>query len=208
MDTILLIPAYFPTIVQTAAMVQAKSVFLEYADNYQKQTYRNRLYIATANGRLGLNIPIKHSKNGKNHQKTAEVHLENNFPWQRQHWRSLQIAYRTSPFFEFYEDELYPVYHTQFDKLSTFNEACLDILQDVLQTEFSINFTTEYMAKPNQKDLRHLIDAKKNIAPELPQYNQVFQEKTGFIPNLTILDLLFNEGPNALNYLQQLKLNL
>ena len=109
MESILLHPTYYPSIEQMAAIAQAKNVVFEAQDNYQKQTYRNRCYIAHTNGTLLLNIPIKHSKGG-NRQKTKEVVVENAFPWQKEHWRSIQNAYRTSPFFEFYEDELHPFF--------------------------------------------------------------------------------------------------
>ena len=105
----LLHPAYFGSIALWSVIVKAKALCFEYCDNYQKQTYRNRMYIAHSNGKLGLNIPVKHAKDGKR-QKTAEVEIENNFHWQRDHWRSLEAGYRSSPFFEYYEDELQPFF--------------------------------------------------------------------------------------------------
>ena len=101
MKKILLHPAYFPSIIQMIAVTQAEHVVLEIEDNYQKQTYRNRTYIAHTNGKLLLNIPIRHVKNG-NRQKTKNVIIENDFPWQSHHWKSIQTAYKTSPFFEYY----------------------------------------------------------------------------------------------------------
>ena len=115
---ILLHPTYFPSIVQMVAMAQADKIVFEVEDNYQKQTYRNRAYIAHSNGKLTLNVPIKHSKNG-GRQKTKEVHVENSFPWQSQHWKSLQTAYRTSPFFEFYEDDLAPLFQEPVGQIKT-----------------------------------------------------------------------------------------
>lgn len=105
MKTILLHPSYFPSIEQMAHIAQSEKVIWEVEDNYQKQTYRNRAYIAHSNGKLLLNIPIKHNKNGVR-QQTKDVRMENDFPWQDHHWKSLQSAYRTSPFFEYYEDDL------------------------------------------------------------------------------------------------------
>lgn len=192
---------YFGSIFQYARVLQADKVWLEYEDNYQKQTHRNRMYIYGANGRLLLNIPIKHKKTGEtNHQKYKEVKIETDFSWQKQHWKSLKSAYQTSPFFEFYEDELAPLYHNSFTYLMDFNLKCLEFLKDHVESEFETELTSEFLSKPPQKDLRHLINAKTIV--EIPSYTQVFQEKHGFIPNLCILDLLFNEGPSTCQYLK------
>ena len=96
MESIIVHPTYFPSIVQMAAMVQSKEVVFEMDDNYQKQSYRSRTYIAHSNGILLLNIPVKHRKDGKKN-KTKSAIIENSFPWQLQHWKSLESAYRTSP---------------------------------------------------------------------------------------------------------------
>ncbi|NJW55298.1 WbqC family protein, partial [Salinimicrobium sp. CDJ15-91] len=109
------------------ALVKAKEVVFENEDNYQKQTYRNRMYIYGANGKLSLNVPIKHTGNKSNHQKYRDVRIENDFPWQKQHWRSLETVYRTSPFFEFYEDDFRPVYDQKFEFLIDFNYKCLEL---------------------------------------------------------------------------------
>ena len=126
MESILVHPTYFPSIAQMVAVSQAKKVVFEVAGNYQKQSYRTRAYIAHSNGKLLLNIPIKHT--GKR-QKSKEVMVENDFPWQSQHWKSLETAYRTSPFFEFYEDELYPLFNEPAERLldhniRIFNTVC------------------------------------------------------------------------------------
>ncbi|WP_209310152.1 WbqC family protein, partial [Salinimicrobium oceani] len=120
-------PAYFGPVSQYVALVKAKEVVFENEDNYQKQTYRNRMYIYGANGKLSLNVPIKHTGNKSNHQKYRDVRIENDFPWQKQHWRSLETVYRTSPFFEFYEDDFRPVYDQKFEFLIDFNYKCLEL---------------------------------------------------------------------------------
>ena len=114
---IIISPTYFPDILSFAAMVQADTIMLEVSENYQKQSYRTRMYIATSNGRLLLNIPVLHSKK-KERKKIEDTYIENSFLWQRQHWRSLVIAYRTSPFFEFYEDDIYPLFHKEYNLFS------------------------------------------------------------------------------------------
>lgn len=163
------------------------------------------MYIYGANGKLLLNIPIKHlpKKAGNLHQKYREVKIEENFPWQKHHWKSLKSAYQTSPFFEFYEDDLAPLYHTPYKYLVDFNYACFENICSCLQLEIDFHKTSEFIKEPlDMEDKRHLINAKKEVL--IPPYNQVFQEKEGFIPNLTMLDLMFNEGPNSINYLKNL----
>ncbi|MBO2544872.1 WbqC family protein [Salegentibacter sp. BDJ18] len=210
MENILIHPAYFGPVSQFVALVKADKVFFENEDNYQKQTYRNRMYIYDSNGKLLLNIPIKHrsaltgepKKAGK-HQLYKEVKIENDFEWQKQHWRALKASYQTSPFFEFYEDEIYPLYHKKFNYLIDFNYACLEFVTDALQLDLNFEKTSEYILYPeDKKDLRTLINAKGKLKFQQEEYTQVFKEKHGFLPNLSILDLLFNEGSNTTNYLE------
>jgi len=211
MKEILIHPAYFGPVSQFVALVKADRVFFENEDNYQKQTYRNRMYIYDSNGKLLLNIPIRHRsaltgepKEAGKHQLYKEVKIENDFEWQKQHWRALKASYQTSPFFEFYEDEIYPIYHTKFEYLMDFNYACLGFVTDALQLAIEINKTSEYILHPQDKsDLRSLINAKSKLKFNQDTYTQVFKDKHGFISDLSILDLIFNEGPNSLNFLQE-----
>ncbi len=190
-----------------AAVAQAKGVVFEVEDNYQKQTFRNRTFIAHSNGKLLLNIPIKHSKTGKR-QKTKEVHVENDFPWQEQHWKSLQSAYRTSPFFEYYEDDLKHLFTEPVEGLMAHNLKVFDLLCELIGIEVEVLKTTSFEKNPEIIDFRILIDAKRksDFQPEL--YTQVHQANHPFLPNLSVLDLLFNEGPNALQYLENQKIVL
>ncbi|WZL89242.1 WbqC family protein [Salinimicrobium sp. 3283s] len=209
MQKLLLHPAYFGPVSQFVAIVNADELVFENEDNYQKQTYRNRMYIYGANGKLLLNIPIKHTGNKSGHQKYKDIKIENDFPWQKQHWKSLETVYRTSPFFEFYEDEFYPLYHREYDYLMDFNYRCLELALDCLQLDLSYKKTEEYFKEPTGLfDRRSLIEAKKNEPQSLEPYFQVFKEKYGFLNDLSIVDLIFNEGPNALNYLQSQKISL
>ena len=169
------------------------------------------MYIYDSNGKLLLNIPIRHRsaltgepKEPGKHQLYKEVKIENDFDWQKQHWRALKASYQTSPFFEFYEDEIYPLYHKKFDYLLDFNYACLDFVTEALQLDLEFQKTSEFILHPeDKKDLRSLINAKAKFNFEPEEYTQVFQDKHGFLPNLSILDLIFNEGPNSLNYLEE-----
>ena len=203
MKKVLLHPMYFGSIAQYIAIAQADEVVFENEDNYQKQTYRNRTYIYGANGKLLLTIPIKHTgKAGR--QLYKDVRIENDFSWQTLHWKSLETAYRTSPFFEYYEDEFAPLFEKRKEFLLDFNYECFQALQDCLQLDTSFSKTSKYQEQPEDSiDLRNLVVAKKEKSHDLQSYIQVFNEKHGFISNLSILDLLFNEGTNALSYLEQ-----
>lgn len=207
MEKILLHPAYFGPVSQYVAMLKADKLVFENDDNYQKQTYRNRMYIYDANGKLLLNIPIRHKSalgiSNKGHQKYRDVQIENSFDWQEQHWRALKASYQTSPFFEFYEDELHPLYHQEFQFLIDFNYACLEFVSEALQLDLEFEKTEEYILKPeNITDLRPLVNAKAGPQLEIERYHQVFEPKHGFLPDLSILDLLFNQGPSSLEYLE------
>lgn len=206
MKSILLQPCYFGDIAYYAHVVQNNPIKIEVHDNYQKQTYRNRCIIGTANGTLTLTIPVKHT-GSKGHKKTSNAIIENNFHWQKEHWRSIQIAYRTSPFFEFYEDDIKFLFTETFTNLLEFNLKTFDAVLDILQIEKDISQTESYEKEPEIFDGRFLANAKEKRSVELPEYMQVFDDKNGFIPHLSILDLIFNLGPQALTYLEELDLN-
>jgi len=206
LETILIHPTYFTSIAQMVAYVQAEKVFFEVDDNYQKQSYRNRAYIAHSNGKLLLNIPIKHSQKGIR-KKTNEVLVENSFPWQIQHWKSLESAYRTSPYFEYYEDELKPLFFKPVHSLFDFNLEAFDLICELLDISKRYKFTKEYFKNPYQLDLRSLVNPKLDLDIKLEPYFQVLNKENNFIANLSILDLLFSEGPNAVSYLENQKIN-
>ena len=193
-------PSYFPSISHFVAIAKADLVTFEMDDNFQKQTNRNRMYIYSPNGIQLLNIPIKHSKDA--HQKTRDVKLETAFDWQKQHFKSLEAAYRTSPFFEYFEDDILPIFEKKHTFLMDLNFQTMEIVSKCLVLTFDYNETTEYFRQVNDKtDLRHLINGKKDTSVFEP-YTQVFGEKHGFLNNLSILDVLFNEGRYALDYLK------
>lgn len=206
--TLLLHPGYFPNIANFAAIVQ-NDICWEVMDNFQKQTYRNRCYICTDLGKHMLNIPIKHVGNRKGKQRYGDVKIDNDYPWQRQHWRTLETAYRTSPFFEFYEDDIAPLYHNFFHSLMDFNLKTIQTVCECLQIKMPQDRTKVFEVEVTDKiDGRILINSKANFQFQQPEYVQVFEDRNIFIPNLSILDLLFNEGTNALNYLKNLNINL
>lgn len=204
---LLLHPTYFPNIATFAAIVQQEVVW-ETHDNFQKQTYRNRCYICTDKGKHMLNIPIQHVGGDEGRQKYADVVLDNSYPWKKQHWRTLETAYRTSPFFEFYEDDLRPLFEGNEASLFEFNLKTIEIIGDCLGVPLANERTDKYELNPKDVvDSRFLAEAKKERKVDLESYPQVFEERHGFIPNLSVLDLLFNEGTNALTYLKEQSLD-
>ncbi len=198
---ILIHPTYFPTVAHFVAIANADTVTFEAVDNFQKQTFRNRMYIYGANGKLLLNIPVKHNKEK---QKTLykDIEIENVENWQKQHWRSIVSAYKSSPFFEYYEDDLKDIFTTPHTSLYNLNVKIFNILCNCIEVETSILYTDTFSSLTSHSDFRHLVNSKKETPVQLEEYTQVFCDKYGYLNNLSILDLLFNEGPNTLNYLE------
>lgn len=195
-------PSYFPNIAALATMVKADSFEFEVCDNFQKQTYRNRCFIYGANGKLLLNIPVVHTQKDRKLYKDVLASKDSN--WQSIHWKSLESAYKTSPYFEFYEDDLRPLFELKVKYLLDFNLKCLETIFDCLQLDFNYTETSNFeKVLPSNLDARTLIKSKKEIAQNLTPYTQVFSNKHGFIPNLSVLDLICNEGPNAFSYLEE-----
>lgn len=202
--SIILHPTYFPSISHYTAMLQADEITFEVEDNFQKQTNRNRMYIYSPNGLQMLNIPVKHSKNQRH--KFKDVRIENAFGWQKNHFKSLEAAYRTSPFFEFFEDDLRPIFEKKQEFLMDLNFQIFDIINDCLGVDLPLTKTEEYFHKiEDTSDFRYLVNGKKDTFIN-EEYTQVFEDKHGFIQNLSILDLLFNEGRHAVDYLKNQKL--
>ena len=192
-------PAYLPSIRYMAWIVAKKEVTFVLTNNYQKQTYRNRTEIYGANGKLKLTIPISHNKFQKN-QLDSEVKIFNDSFWQRDHWKSLESSYRSSPFFEFYEDDLYPFFHRTHEKLMDLNIALIKKIFSLLE------ITIEFKKTNKVDEFSELIHAKQKTIYKIPFYHQVFNSKYGFINNLSILDLIFNVGPESNNYLKKLQI--
>jgi WbqC-like protein family len=199
---LLIHPTYFPSISHYVTMVGAEKIVFEIEDNFQKQTNRNRAYIYSPNGIQLLNIPVKHSKEA--HQKTKDIKIENDFDWQKQHFKSLEAAYRSSPFFEFFEDEMLPIFEKKHHYLMDLNFESIDLVAKCLRLKLDYTTTSEYFKKVDASamlDCRALVDGKKDKS-DFEVYTQVFDNKHGFLNNLSILDLLFNEGKYALDYLK------
>lgn len=191
----LFLPTYFAPITQYAAILKSDNVVFEVQDNYQKQTYRNRCYIYGANGKQLLNIPVKHLKSNTK-KATRDTLVENDFNWQGQHFKSLKSAYRSSPFFEFFEHDLAKIFNTKYKYLLDVNIDTHLFITDALEISSKFSKTSEYEVSIDN-DYRSLANSKVVHPFEIPKYIQVFDDKFGFLENLSILDLLFMEGGNS-----------
>lgn len=202
----LLLPTYFSPISQYMAIANANELIFEIEDNFQKQTYRNRCYIYGPNGKQLLNIPVKHTQNsGK--KKTKDALIDNDTHWQSQHFKSIKIAYQNSPFFEFYEDDLMPIFSKNYKYLLDLNIDTFLFTTDALQISSEYKMTDSYQIF-HPKDFRFLANAKQDFGINFDSYIQLFDDKYGFIKDLSVLDLLFMEGPNAISFLENKPLTL
>lgn len=195
--------AYLAPIVHYALIAQHESYAIDAHEHFVKQSYRNRAEIYGANGKLNLIVPLQKRKN-RIPMHAIEISYEEK--WQRLHWRSFESAYRLSPYFEYYEDEFLPFYENkEHTKLLDFNLALEDKIKSLLGLNQARQLTEKY--EEQEVDYRQLIHPKHELEQiEFPYYIQVFTEKYGFIPNLSVLDLLFNLGPASSDYLKELPL--
>jgi hypothetical protein len=175
-------------------------VVFEQHEHFPKQTYRNRANIYSPDGVLSLVVPVV--KGSKNHTNIKDVKISYDFRWQRSHWMGLQTCYRSSAYFEYYEDDFARFYEKQHPFLFDYNRELLQLLLRLLKIKQELNFTDTYEAEyPGVTDLRNAFKPKTTSGMQQKPYFQVFEERQGFLPNLSIVDLLFNQGPQAINYL-------
>jgi hypothetical protein len=192
---------YLPPIEYIAQLNRYKQhVLLEREEHFPKQTYRNRASIYSPDGILDLVVPV--IKGSKLHTKVKDVKISYDFRWQRLHWMSLQSCYRRSAYFEFYEDDFAPFYERRFEFLFDFNEQLFNLILKAIKLKPQISYTAEFQQRHLElPDFRHTIHPKTESEFEQKPYFQVFEERKGFLKNLSIVDLLFNQGPQAINYL-------
>ena len=175
-------------------------ILIEREENFPKQTYRNRANIFSPDGLLVLTVPVM--RGSKNHTKVKDVKISYDFNWQRLHWLSLQACYRRSAYFEYYEDEFSVFYQKKYPFLLDYNEQLLQFILKSIKLKVNFNYTDSYEAEyPFLSDFRNTISPKKESNFDQKTYFQVFEERKGFQKNLSIVDLVFNQGPNAVNYL-------
>lgn len=194
MSEICLSSAYLGPVEYYSAIANAETVLLEQYDYYLKQTYRNRCHIATANGALALSIPIE--KTG-NKTLMKDVQISDHNDWQSLHWRSIESAYNSSAFFEYYKDDFIPFYEKKWKYLLDFNNEIQSKVLELLEVDKKINLSSAYEIdfKNSIQDFRESIHPKKeNILKSNSAYYQVFEQKYGFQDGLSIIDLLFNMG--------------
>ena len=195
---VLLSTAYMAPIQSYARIFRTPVAWEERCESFLKQTYRNRCIILSANGPLTLSIPVVHS--GSN-VPISEIRISEQGNWQRHHWYSIVSAYDKSPYFEYYADEFIPFFEKKWELLADFNAAIRDTVLRLLGIEAKIKNTTEYAKDFQGEDCRDLISPKRPLADDsrfVPQpYWQVFHNKFGFVPGLSIIDLLFNMGPES-----------
>ena len=204
--TALLQTTYFGPIQWYQKLYRYNHCLIEQYDSFQKQTYRNRCIIATANGIQALTVPVEHSDEK---MLVKNLRISDHNQWRRVHWNALQSAYSESPFFEYYADDLRPFFEQKYKFLLDFNDAIRQKICELIDihphVEYTKSFFSPLTSHPSPlDDLRNVINAKHpqpdaDFTPKA--YWQVFQHKHGFLPNLSILDLLFNMGPESIFYL-------
>lgn len=203
MKTTLLSTAYLPPIEYILKCMQGP-VTLEVCEHYIKQSYRNRALIATANGIQVLSIPVVHVSSK---MPILDVRIDFATPWQRLHWKSIDTAYSGSPYFLYFQDYIRPFYEKKFDFLFDFNLELTQVILKLFGKDFQPQRTSEFNADYSQQedieDLRNIIHPKRCREAGYPflhkPYTQIFEDRLGFVPNLSIVDFLFNEGNRIIN---------
>ena len=195
----IMVPPYFGPISCWKQIINS-NILWDVHQNYIKQTFRNRTFIHSANGLQILTIPVKHSKIKFSMQ---DAKIDNSIAWQKNHWRSIQSAYSSSPFFEFYRDSLEGIYIKEYTYLTKFNFDLINLILEWTDIEMKSELSKSYIIQyKNSLDLSENIENKKYSSSENIIYKQVFSDKNGFLNDLSIIDLIFNEGPNSISYLK------
>ena len=195
---VLLSTTYFGPIQWYQKLYRAEHVEIEQWESFQKQTYRNRCLIATANGVQALTVPVEHGDS----PLIKDIRLSDHGNWRHLHWNALQSAYGESPFFEYYQDDIRPFFERHWTFLLDFNEEIRQKMCELIDIQSNVSYTEAFLPEESP-----LTSYRTAISPKHPQddpdflpkrYYQVYEQKHGFLPNLSILDLLFNMGPESI----------
>lgn len=207
MQNIFLSTSYFGSLQYFSKFLLDAEIYIEQHENYLKQSYRNRCEILSANGKLALTIPIHRCSGDKILIRDVRINYDD--CWQQKHWRAIKSAYNSSPFLEYYEDDFIEFFETRETFLFDLNMKITHRILEVLEIQKSIRLTENYQNLTDDYEF----DYRQNISPKPlfaksdnlfspKKYYQVFAEKNGFVANLSIMDLIFNEGPNAKDVLK------
>ena len=193
--------SFFPSVQYFAHLFGAGGALIEANDHYQKKTFRNRYMIYAANGVLTLSVPVESGQSSRILMKDVRVAYDTS--WNDVHWKSIEAAYNSSPYFLYYEDDIRPIFEKKWKYLFDMNIASIEAVKNCLGIELNLTPTTEYHAPDYyENDLREIINPKNKLSDDKKfttvEYRQVFGLKYGFAPNLSILDLLFNKGNETL----------
>lgn len=211
MMDVILTSAYFAPLAWYVPMAMGANVCVEQRDHFVKQTFRNRCIITGPNGKQVLTVPVE--KNPKGKTAMRDVRISDHGNWRHLHWNALESSYGKSPFFEYYADDLRPFYEHKWDYLIDYNEALQEKMFELLDIEVKTCRTIHFATLPNKddastvlhegfNDLRHLAEPSALLNLPFKPYYQVFASRHGFTPHLSIVDLLFNMGPEAVLVLQ------
>ena len=206
----LLSTTYFGPVQWYQKLYRSEETEIEACENFQKQTYRNRCVIATTQGTQALTFPVVRSDNST----IKDIRISDHGNWRHLHWNALQSAYGESPFFEYYQDDIRPFFEQRWNSLFDFNEAIREKMCELLDFQPKVASTEYFFSPAEMKEIKEsagqFTDYREAIRPKNPHadpdfepkpYYQVYQQKHGFLPNLSILDLLFNMGPESIFYL-------
>lgn len=199
----ILYSSYFAPIEYYSALMKFGGATLDVGEHYVKRSYRNKCNILSANGVMALTVPLSRASSEDadlTHAAMKGLKVSYDDNWRHVHWQSLVSAYNMSPFFEYYEDDIRPLFEKKYDYLVDLNSDAMEVVLGLLMMDdITLKVSREYIpAQGNELDLRSKITPKTHIDGYSPrEYYQVFSERYGFQKDLSILDLLFNLGPES-----------
>ncbi len=197
-NTVLLSSHYFPCVEWFRYFLSAERILIEQHEHFLKQTYRSRTVILSANGKLALSVPVSRIAH-----KTAvkDMLIDNSVKWRHQHFEAIRSAYNSSPYFMYYAHHFEKFFNERYESLLQLNMASVELILQLLKQQKQYNLTSEYIIKTDVFDTRELIHPKRKSEAEFRKYLQVFAAKFPFQENLSVLDVLFNNGTDATQYI-------